>query len=68
MSASSDFSPLTDAQVEKIAEKAAERAVAKLTDRVYRDVGKNVVQKLFWIIGVVTVALYFWLQSKGLIK
>lgn len=68
MSESSDFSPLTDAQVEKIAEKAAERAVAKLTDRVYRDVGKNVVQKLFWIIGVVTVALYFWLQSKGLIK
>jgi hypothetical protein len=68
MSESSDFSPLTDAQVEKIAEKAAERAVAKLTDRVYRDVGKNVVQKLFWIIGVVTIALYFWLQSKGLIK
>jgi hypothetical protein len=64
----SDFSPLTDAQVEKIAEKAADKAVAKLTDRVYRDVGRNVVQKLFWIVGVVSVALFFWLQSKGLIK
>jgi len=64
----SDFTPLTDAQVEKIAEKAADKAVAKLTDRVYRDVGRNVVQKLFWIVGVVSVALFFWLQSKGLIK
>lgn len=64
----SDFSPLTDAQVEKIAERAAEKAVAKITDRVYRDVGKNVVQKLFWLIGVISIALYFWLQSKGVIK
>lgn len=64
----SDFSPLTDAQVEKIAERAAEKAVAKITDRVYRDVGKNVVQKLFWVIGVISIALFFWLQSKGLIK
>lgn len=64
----SDFSPLTDAQIEKIAEKAAEKAVAKITDRVYRDVGKNVVQKLFWIVGVISIALFFWLQSKGLIK
>jgi hypothetical protein len=64
----SDFSPLTDAQVEKIAERAADKAVAKLTDRVYRDVGKNVIQKLFWVVGVVAVALFFWLNSKGLIK
>lgn len=64
----SDFSPLTDAQVEKIAERAADKAVAKLTDRVYRDVGRNVIQKLFWVVGVVAVALFFWLQSKGLIK
>lgn len=64
----SDFTPLTDAQMEKIAERAADKAVAKLTDRVYRDVGKNVIQKLFWIVGVVAAALFFWLQSKGLIK
>lgn len=64
----SDFSPLTDAQVEKIAERAADKAVAKLTDRVYRDVGKNVVQKFVWFVGVASVALFFWLQSKGLIK
>lgn len=64
----SDFSPLTDAQIEKIAEKAAEKAVAKLTDRVYRDVGKSVIEKLFWIAGVVAAAAFFWLQAKGLIK
>lgn len=64
----SDFTPLSDAQIEKIAEKAADKAVAKLTDRVYRDVGKNVVQKFVWFVGVASVALFFWLQSKGLIK
>jgi hypothetical protein len=64
----SDFSPLSDAQIERIAERAAEKAVAKITDRVYRDVGKNVIQKLFWVVGVVAVALFFWLNSKGLIK
>lgn len=64
----SDFSPLTDAQVEKIAERAADKAVSKLTDRVYRDVGKNVIEKLFWIAGVCAVAAFLWLQSKGLIK
>lgn len=64
----SDFTPLSDAQIEKIAEKAAEKAVSKLTDRVYRDVGKNVVQKFIWIVGAVAAAAFLWLQSKGLIK
>lgn len=64
----SNFTPLTDSQIEKIAEKAADRAVAKITDHVYREVGKGVVRKLFWIVGVTSVALFFWAQAKGLIK
>ena len=64
----SDFSPLTDAQIERIAEKAADKAVAKLTERVYRDVGKSVIQKFVWIVGAVSIALFLWLQSKGFIK
>lgn len=64
----SDFSPLTEAQIEKIAEKAAAKAVAKLTDHVYREVGKGVVTKLFWIVGVVCTAAFLWFQTKGLIK
>lgn len=64
----SDFTPLSDAQIEKIAEKAADKAVAKLTDRVYRDVGKSVIQKFIYIVGVIGVAAFLWLQAKGLIK
>lgn len=64
----SNFSPLTEAQIDDIAEKAANKAVAKLTDRVYRDVGKSVIEKFAWIVGVSAIALFLWLQAKGLIK
>ncbi len=62
------FSPLTEAQIEEIAERAANKAVAKLTDQVYREVGKNVLQKFTYVVGAIAVALFLWLQSKGLIK
>lgn len=64
----STFSPLTEAQIEEIAERAANKAVAKLTDQVYREVGKNVVQKFIYVVGAISVALFLWLQTKGLIK
>lgn len=63
-----NFSPLTEAQIEEIAERAANKAVAKLTDQVYREVGKSVVQKFTYIVGAIAVALFLWLQTKGLIK
>lgn len=53
---------------EKAAERAAERAIEKLTDHLYREVGKSVVEKLFYLIGVCAVALYLWLQHKGVIS
>lgn len=63
-----NLSPLTEAQIEDIAERAAAKAVARLTDNVYREVGKNVVQKFVYIVGAISVAFFLWLQSKGLIK
>lgn len=61
--------PFSDeAALEKIAERAAERAIEKLTDHLYREVGKSVVEKLFYLIGVCAVALYLWLQHKGVIS
>ena len=61
--------PFSDeAVLEKIAEKAAKKAIEKLTDHLYREVGKNVVEKLFYLIGVCVVALYLWLQHKGVIS
>jgi hypothetical protein len=64
----SNFTPLTDQQIDKIAEKAADRAVAKITDQVYREVGKGVVSKVFWIVGALAVAAFIWAKSKGLIQ
>jgi len=59
---------LTDEEIELIAEKAAEKAVAKMTNLVYREVGRGIINKFFWIVGVLSTALYFWAQSKGFIK
>jgi hypothetical protein len=58
----------TDEQIEQIAEKAASKAMSKLTDEAYRAIGKGVTERLFWIVGVLAVAGYFWAQQKGLIK
>jgi len=63
-----DNHKLTEEQMEAIAERAANKALAKITDLAYREVGKSVVSKLFYITGVVSVALYLYLQSKGFIK
>ena len=56
-----------DSELVEIAERAAERAVEKLTNHVYQQVGRSVVEKLFYIIGVCAVGLYLWLKSKGVI-
>ena len=58
---------LTEEQIEEIAERAAERAMAKLTDHMYKQVGKSVVGKLFWIVGVISVGAYMWLKQKGVL-
>jgi len=60
--------PLTDEQIEMIAERAAEKAMKKLTEDAYMSIGKGVVSKAFWIIGMVATALFFWLAQKGIIK
>ena len=54
---------LTDEQIDHIAEKAAERALEK----VYATVGKSVVTRLLWVVGVVALGLVMWLVGKGTI-
>ena len=58
---------LSDPELEKIAERAAEKAIEKLTNHVYQEVGKSVVSKFVYIVGVCSVGLYLWLKSKGVI-
>ena len=55
---------LSDEQIDMIAEKAAERAVKKMTDDAYKAIGKSVIEKLFAGIGVCVFAFYFWLEHK----
>ena len=51
--------PLTDAEINKIAELAADKAY----QRFYQVVGKNVVKKAVWIIGAGIGAIWFFIET-----
>lgn len=53
--------PLTDAQIEAIAERAAEVALNK----VYTEVGRSVLKKLAWLTGAAVIGLALWLAGHG---
>lgn len=57
--------PLSEEQIEAIAEKAADRAVKKLTDQVYREVGRGVLARFAWLVGAAAIGVYLWLDTKG---
>lgn len=59
---------LNDEQIDEIAERAADLAVKKLTENAYKAVGKSIIEKLFWIVGVLTVAVYLWAKEKGIVN
>lgn len=59
---------LTEEQVDAIAERAAKKAVELMTRDAYAAVGRSVVQKALWVIGVLAVAAYVWASQHGLIK
>lgn len=59
---------LTDAEIDQIAERAAHKAFETMTTRVFIFVGKGLLERLFWIIGIITLSMYFWLKSKGVIE
>ncbi len=59
--------PLSEDQIEEIAEKAAEKAIEKLTNHVYQEVGKSIVSKALYLIGASALGIYLWLKSKGIV-
>ena len=59
---------LTDDEIERIAERAAKKAVELMTRDAYAAVGRSVVKKTLYIIGVLAVAAYFWASQHGLVK
>ena len=50
---------LSDEQMDMIAERAAEHALAK----VYEEVGKSIVKKLFWVVGAGALGLVYTLGT-----
>lgn len=59
---------LTEEQIELIAERAAIRAMSKMTDQLYREVGKGVISKLLYMVGIITVAAWAWAHNQGWAK
>lgn len=60
--------PLTDEHIERIAEVAADKAVQKMTEGAYKAIGRGVVSKLLWVIGVLTTAAFIWAAKAGWVK
>ena len=52
---------LTDEQIDAIAERAAEVAF----NRIYQEVGRSVVKKIFWIVGAGALGVMIWLSGTG---
>ena len=59
---------LSDDEIEIIAERAAEKAMLKMTNQLYQDIGKGIISKLLYLIGIVTIAAWAWLHTNGWIK
>ena len=58
------MSSLTEAEIEHIADRAAEKAIVK----VYEQIGRSVTQRIFWFIGVIFVAGCAWIAGGNILK
>lgn len=59
-----DDATLSDAQMKEI----IERAVVRAREEFYREVGRNVVEKLLVLLGMAAVAVTVWLARNDLLK
>jgi hypothetical protein len=55
---------LSEAEMDAIAERAADRAIRKM----YEQIGKSVAQKVYWAIGIVVVGMMMLLAGNGIAK
>lgn len=53
---------------EEVIEHIAERAAKKVLNEVYIHVGKSVIRKAAWVVGIGVTALAIFLAGKGFIK
>lgn len=59
---------ISQEQIDAIADHAAEKAVAKMKDEFFKEIGKRVWSGVVWAAGISVIGLFLWAQSKGLIK
>jgi hypothetical protein len=51
-----------DARLEEVAELAAKKAL----EHVYADIGRGLLRKVAWLMGVAVIALLSWMAGKGM--
>lgn len=56
---------MTKEEMAELADLAAEKAVEKALQRMYVEIGKGVLKKAAFVIGVGVVALAIWLNAHG---
>jgi len=59
---------LDETAIEEIATRAADLAVEKMTQSAYQAVGRSVVEKFMWLVGLCVTGLVVWAVGKGYIK
>jgi hypothetical protein len=55
---------LSEADMDAIAERAADRAIRKM----YEQIGKSVAQKVYWFVGIIVVGMLMMLAGHGITK
>jgi hypothetical protein len=55
-------------QLDSIAEHAAERAIEKMKDAFFKELGRKALQFLIWLGGALVVGVFAWAQSSGLLR
>lgn len=64
MDARIPFGGLNPSELDVIAEKAAKKAL----EHVYSEIGKSVVRKVVWLIGIVVFSVLLWLAGKNALR
>jgi hypothetical protein len=59
---------LTQADLVAIAEQGAQQAFDKITTRLFVFVGKSLLERIFWILGLTCAGIYIFLKNNHLIS
>jgi hypothetical protein len=59
---------LSEEIIEVIAERAAEKAMLKMTNQLYREVGRGIISKFLYLVGILTIAAWAWMHNNGWLK